>query len=157
MDGQSRLESHLVAVPLVVDDVFVGRAHPVDLLAVLQMVAPAASARRMDLQKIARAEAVVAGRKGKIIICEMKTPRKFAADARCVQFAAAGNLRGVFISQIIMFPFRPATTAAARAIFCKSILRADAAGATICRTASKSTGCARPTKTSSTTSGTATR
>ena len=57
MDGQGRLEGHVVAVPLVADDVPVRRAHPADLLAVLQIAAPVAPAGRLDLQKTPRAAA----------------------------------------------------------------------------------------------------
>ena len=59
MDGQGWLESHLVAVPLVADDVSVRRAHPADLFAVLQISAPATPVGSMDLRKTPRAAAVI--------------------------------------------------------------------------------------------------
>src|ERR1019366_3716286 len=58
MDGQGRLQSHVV--PLLADDVALRRAHPADLLAVLQMVASVASAGRLDLHQTPGA-ATVAG------------------------------------------------------------------------------------------------
>src|ERR1017187_8366097 len=58
MDGSSRLKSH--AVPFLADDVPFRRAHPADLLAVLQMVASVASAGKLDLHQTPGA-ATVAG------------------------------------------------------------------------------------------------
>src|SRR5271155_5370851 len=65
MDGQGRLEGHVVIVPLVADDVFVRVASAADLLAVLQMAAPARPARRVDLHETARAKTVVRAEVGR--------------------------------------------------------------------------------------------
>src|ERR1035437_4738801 len=55
MDGPSRFKSRAGA--FVIDDAFIRRAYPADLLAVLQSTPPAASARSVGLQKTARAAA----------------------------------------------------------------------------------------------------
>lgn len=54
MDRQDRLESFVVVVPRVADDVSLRRAGAVDLLAALQMAGAVATSRGLALQKTAR-------------------------------------------------------------------------------------------------------
>ncbi len=95
MDGSSRLKSH--AVPFLADDVPFRRAHPADLLAVLQMVASVAPAGRLDLQKTPRAATIAGTGFGKTRIANGGWENRFS-DSRSIFYLP---------SSIFAFPFTP--------------------------------------------------